>query len=164
MRRAQNGAHGLLAIVKGRALPQRSEGKTETARNRDWGTDVQALPNYKGLNLSSILSTDLQSAFGKLRQIVVRQLPRWQWSTCRRCLMPKNEFRKELRLAQFAFGLPNAAATALPTDWGLPYPLDSLSSLGLLLNGLKDCNQGSQSSRRCASLTRYRDVSLLAFT
>ena len=32
--------------------------------------------------------------------------------------MPKNEFRKELRLAQFAFGLPYAAATALPTDWG----------------------------------------------
>jgi hypothetical protein len=24
---------------------QRSESKTETARNQDWGTDVQALPN-----------------------------------------------------------------------------------------------------------------------
>ena len=34
-------------------------------------------------------------------------------------LNAKNEFRKELRLAQFAFGLLNAATTALPTDWGL---------------------------------------------
>jgi hypothetical protein len=32
--------------------------------------------------------------------------------------MPKIEFRKEIRSAQFASGLPNAATTALPTDWG----------------------------------------------
>jgi hypothetical protein len=43
--------------------------------------------------------------------------------------MPKNEFRKELRLAQFASGLPNAATTALPTDWGPIYKVDSPSSV-----------------------------------
>jgi len=50
--------------------------------------------------------------------------------------MPKNEFRKELRLAQFASGLPNAATTALPTDWGrCPHALRHARATHLLQQG-----------------------------
>jgi hypothetical protein len=33
-------------------------------------------------------------------------------------MLAKIEFQMEIRSAQFASGLPNAATTALPTDWG----------------------------------------------